>query len=333
MKLLKIFTTILLFQTLISFAQSDKEMEAIARYQLAEESYSNNEYDKALNYLAQAKKLMGNKPKLLYLQIVVELDKGYNSAETVKNILNTIDVFEKSQGIGSFSQDKKMIVAKNKVLLKEKLANLVIKEDRLRVQKEEQKIKSKKGKENFEKFTIDDLPFGLTVEEFQKQYPNILPEKYKISKTKWASGSDADIIYVYHSKNINFENKDNFILPYNSSTGTPLYDTNVHAVIVKNGKVMGFQKNIFYYNSKGNGTLTYPEATSEVTKYVEQYKSNFESYGTDSDAVPLHMYANQWSWIISNVKGIHLFSDNYVDDRNSNRWKSSLTVRVYKENK
>lgn len=337
MKFLKFFTTtILLFQTLVSFAQSEKEMEAIAKYQLAEESYSNNEFDKALSYLDQAKEIMGNKPKLLYLQITIELDKGYNTAESAKKILKTINTFENSQGIDSFSQDKKMTIAKSKILLKEKLATLVAEEDKLRAQKEELAIKSKKGKESFEKFTIDDLPFGLTVEEFQNQYPDILPKNYKISKTKWATGSEADMIYVYHPKNIAFENKENFLLPYNASTGVPLYDTNIHAIIVKDGKVVGFQKNIFYYNSKGNGTLNYMQAISEQTKYVDEYKKTFESYGTATDAVKLVVSWNQDRFIWGATEGdkeVDLYSDNYVDDKNPKRWKSSLTVRVFKKNK
>ena len=329
MKFLKTFiTSILLFQSFVTFSQSEKEMEAIAKYQLAEEAYSNNEYDMALDYLGQAKKIIGDKPKLLYLQIVVEIDKGYPTIDRVKSILNIIEAFQKSPAIGTFSSDKKMMIAKHKVLLKEKLAVLTAEAQKQIEQKKELEIRNKKGKESFEKFTIDDLPFGLTVEEFQKQYPDIFPENLKISKTKFS-----EIDYVYHYKNINFENKDNFLLPYNSSTGTPLYDTKIHAIFVKNGKVVGFQKNIFYYNSKGNGDLNYQQANAELFKYVEQYKSNFESYGAASDAITFNNYTNQWNWVVNGNKTVILYSDTYVDEKNAKRWKNSLTIRVYREYK
>lgn len=335
MKFLKIiFLIVLFFQNLLSFSQTENEMEAIAKYQLGEEAYSNNEYDKALAYLEQAKTIIGSKPKLLYLEIMVEMDKGFSSSDRVKHILKKIEAFEKSSGIDSYSQDKKMAVAKNKILLKEKLNDMMLEEQKLAAQKQELEDNIKKGKANFERFTIDDLPMGQTIEEFQKQYPNILPENYKMSKTKWESGTEADLIYACHSKSIGFENKENFLLPYNSSTGAPIYDTTIHLVLVKNGRVVGFQKTIFYYNSKGQGTLTFSEATAEVTKYVEKFKADFESYGNKStDAIPYYDYQNQWSWAISDTKGVHLYSDNYVDEKNQKRWKSSLTLRVFKDYK
>lgn len=325
MKLLKLFfTTALLFQTLTSFSQTEQEMEAIAKYQLAEEAYSNNEFDKALKYLEQSKEIIGNRPKLIYLQITIQLDKGYNSVAEINKILNTIDAFEKSPGIDTFSPEKKMIVAKNKVLIKEKLDSKIAEEENLKKQKADQEIKSKEGKKNFDNFTIDDLPLGLSLEEFLKQFPNVLPENYKMEKSKWPSTSEADIIYVCHAKNVNFENKDNFILPYNASTGVPLYDTKIHAIFVKNGKVVGLQKNIYYYNSKGD--LTYQGAVSEMNKQLDSYKRFFES-----KEIPLQNYSDQWDWVVAGDKGVHLFIDNYVDPKNPNRWKNSLTIRVYKE--
>lgn len=335
MKFLKIlFTTSLFLQNFLSFSQTENELEAIAKYQLSEEAYSNSEYDKALAYLGQAKDIIGNKPKLLYLEIVIEIDKGYDTSERVKQILKKVELFEKSAGINNFSQDKKMLVAKNKILLKEKLNDLTIQEEKLAIEKKELDIKTKKGRENFERFTIDDLPLGQNIEEFQKQFPDILPENHKISKTKWAKGTDEDLIYAYHSKSIAFENKENFLLPYNASTGAPIYDTTIHLVLVKNGKIVGFQKTIFYYNSKGQGNLTYSEATSEVTKYVEKFNADFASDVSKTNGdMTYYTYGNQWSWIIPDAKGVHLYSDNYMDEKNPRRWKSSLTLRVFKDYK
>jgi len=307
------FTLLLLLQVTFSFSQSDKEMEAIVKYQLAEEAYDGKEYDKALNYLEEAKKIMGSIPKLLYLQIVIELEKNNNNSKDINNLLNLIKTFEKAKGIESFSQEKKMFVAKNKVLLKEKLAQITAQEEKAKQLAIEVDNKAKIGKENFEKFAIDDLPFGLTLEEFQIKYPTILPEKFKITKSEHYD--------IYYSKSIAFEEKGCFS-PYNSSTGNPIYDNNVNAIFVKDGKVIGFQKNIFYYNSKGQGNLNYPEASSKKNECFSQYNDLF--FGQSQET------GNNWLHWTSKEKQKHviLYSDCYQDPEKNSRWKSSMLIRV-----
>lgn len=313
------FTILLLLQVNYSFSQSDKEMEAIVKYQLAEETFDNKEYDKALNYLDEAKKIMGNIPKLSYLQIVIELEKignNINNSKDIINLLNLIKTFEKAKGIEGFSQEKKMFVTKNKVLLKEKLSQITAQEEKSKQLAIEAEIKAKIGKENFEKFTIDDLPFGLPLEEFKAKYPAILPEKYKTSEYKNTNG-----IVAYYPKNISFEDKANFLFPYNSSTGTPVYDTNIHVVFVKDNKVIGFQKNMCYYNSKGQGGLNYQEAVDQIKKYYQNFSESFIS-------IPSTYTSNGYIWVISGEKQIHLYDNNYFET--SNKWKQSLIVRVIK---
>jgi len=326
-----ILFTVLLLSSQNSTGQSEKELEAIARYQLAEEAYSSTEYDKALLYLEQAEKIIGRKPKLLYLQITIELDKGYNNLDRVKYILDLISKFENAPGISDFSKDKKTITARNKVMLKEKQVQLTAELEKLKIQKQQQQIKSVKGKAAFEKFAVEGLALGLPLEEFEQQYPNFMPKNYKLTKTNWGSSdAQADIIYICHSKNINFENKNSFLLPYNASTGAPLYGTDIHALIVKDRRVVGLQKNLFYYNSKGSGSLTHEQAAAEITKYVQDYKNEFESGGDQTDAIEFAAHQDSWKWSHEG-KSVILFSDNYVDEKNAKRWKCSLTVRIIKQ--
>ena len=306
-----IFFTMFIFQTTLSYSQSDKEMEAIVNYQLAEEAYENKAYDKALNYLEEAKKIMGNKPKLLFFQIVIEIEKTSNDSNSLNKLLGLISTFEKSKDINNFPEEKRLIVSKNKVILKERLAQVTAKEIKEKRELEEIERKTKIGKENFEKFTIDSLPFGLTIEEFQKQYPNIFPEKYKIIKLQTYD--------IYYSKGISFEDKNGW-LPYSSSTGNPYYETTINAIIVKDGKVIGFQKNLFYYNSKGQGNLDWNNALIERNNY---YKKFVELFGSE----PKINNPDYWSWYTDN-KSISLFADVYNDPKKANRWKCSLMIRV-----
>lgn len=301
-----------------SRAQSEKDMAAMGNFQLAEEAYDNREYSKGLNYLEEAKKSVGNKPKLLYLQIMIG-QETVNDASSIQGLLYLIGVFEKANGIDDFSPDKKMIVAKTKVLLQQKLSqHLALEEKRKQDQLAFEK-KQKAGYDNFQNFTIKNLPFGLTIEEFQNGYPTIFPQNAKREKTK-SEGIEVDI---YYPKNIYFERDDKgFDLPLNSSTGNPFYDTAVYAVLVKDGKVVGFKQTFFYYNSKGQGDLTWNDALMKKFNVFAQFLERF-AFAPDTNTI------DYWNWRKDGetVKSVRLSSDAYKSP-NGNKWKSSLTLRV-----
>ena len=315
------FTACLLCATLIpvlSRAQSEKEMTAIANFQLAEEAYDNKEYNKGLNYLEEAKKSVGNKPKLLYLQIMIEQEM-ISDATSMQNLLSLIGVFEKSNGIEDFSKEKKMLVAKNKVLIQEKLAQQISQEEKQQLEQKALEKKQKAGADNFENFTIKDLPFGLTVEEFQKRYPQILPQNFKKEKVQ-TEGIDVEI---YYPKNIYFERDDpGFNLPLNASTGNPVYDTTVYAVLVKDGRVVGFKQTLFYYNSKGQGNLSWNDALYKKFIVFGQFLELF-AFAPESNNV------DYWNWRKNGdtVKSVRLVADAHKA-HNGNKWKSSLNIRV-----
>lgn len=321
------------------------------KFEEAETAFNNGNYELTIQKTDEFEKVLGGiTDKSLYLRVASQ-NKLFNPAnfytdekqftlynsltENAEKYVNATanngldDKFKEIYAIGE--NLKKLNLPKEKTIwIKEK--QRIEKEELARQRAKLEQIEQ--YKKTFEEFTIDDLPFGQTIEEFQKQHPDILAENYKMSKTKWAAGTDEDLIYACHSKSIAFENKENFLLPYNSSTGAPIYDTTIHLVLVKNGRIVGFQKTIFYFNSKGQGNLTYSEAISETNKYVEKFKAEFQSYGNKAtDVIPYYSSQNQWSWITADKKGVHLYSDNYVDEKNPKRWKSSLTLRVFKDYK
>ncbi|MDR6764430.1 hypothetical protein J2Y38_004663 [Flavobacterium sp. 2755] len=318
------------------------------KFEEAETAFNNGDYELTIQKAGEFENTLGGiTDKSLYLRLVSQ-SKLFNAADfytsekqfTLYNSLaENIAKYLKATENNGLDDKFKEVYAIGENLKKLNLPKdkTIWKKEQQRIEKEELDRQNAKleqlelAKKTFEEFTIDDLPFGQTIEEFQKQHPDILPENYKMSKTKWAAGTEQDLIYACHSKSIGFESKENFLLPYNSSTGAPIYDTSIHLLLVKNGRIAGFQKTIFYCNSKGQGSLTYPEAVSQTDKYVEEFKAKFQSYGNKAaDVIPYYGSQNQWSWIIPDIKSVHLYSDCYMDEKNPKRWKSSLTLRVFK---
>lgn len=122
--------TALLFTLTNNYAQSSNA-EAKAAYLLAEDAFAASDWKGTLSYLEECKKLIGTpNSKILYLQILTELelaktDTAYNTAA-----LKTIAAFEKAPDVKDFNEDKALEVMKSKIRLnriqdqaaKEKLA-------------------------------------------------------------------------------------------------------------------------------------------------------------------------------------------------------------------
>lgn len=298
-------------------AQSDKELSAKANFQLAEEAYDNKEYNKGLNYLEEAKKDVGEKPKLLFLQIMIEQEM-ISDVNSIQKLLDLIGAFEKSNGIDNFSNEKKMLVAKNKVLIKERLSQQLALEEKQNKEKKAFEEKQRIGRRNFENFTIKNFVFGLTVEEFRQRYPDILPGSFKKQKARF-EGADVE---VYYPKNIFFERDDKgFSYPLNASSGNPFYDTTVFALIVKENKVVGFSQTLFYYNSKGQGSLSRGEAIVKKFEVSQQFVEQF-AFPAESD------FVSNWYWRKEgkSIKSVQLIADD--QQPSANKWKSSLIIRV-----
>lgn len=321
------------------------------KFEEAETAFNNGNYELTIQKIDEFEKIMGGMyTKSLYLRVISQnklfIPENFYSDEKqfskfvslVTNSDKYIKATEKDglddkfKEIYTISQNlKKLNLTKDKTIwLKEKkrLEKIELDKQKALLAKKEQ------CKKTFDELTIDNMPFGITLEEFRKQYPNILLDNYKTIVPKWIS-STSTMRFCY-TKNINFENKQRLILPYNSSTGEPIYDNSIHAVIIENDRVVGYQKNIFYYNSKGQGNLDYQSAISQLNLQLEKYRKDFEPCVDNNTEDNIHHYTSNdqegWTTEGKNIifKQFVLFSDVYVDEKNPKRWKCSLTMRIYK---
>ncbi len=113
-----IFTTALsVFITLSSFSQS-AATEAKAAYLLAEESFAANDFKGAISYLEECQKKMGvANSKMLYLQIMAQLELAKTDAVYNQEVLKSIQLFEKAKDIKDFNEEKVLEVTKTKLRL------------------------------------------------------------------------------------------------------------------------------------------------------------------------------------------------------------------------
>jgi hypothetical protein len=114
----------------ISFGQT-AAAEAKAAYLLAEEAFATNDWKGTLSYLDECKKKIGTpNSKILYLQIMAEMELAKTDSTYNEAVLKTIAAFEKAPDVKKFNEDKSLEVMKAKIRLtriqeqaaKEKLA-------------------------------------------------------------------------------------------------------------------------------------------------------------------------------------------------------------------
>lgn len=310
------------------------------KFEEAEIAFNNRDFEQTIEKVNEFEKVLGGMTdKSLYLRIVsqknlfnpysfyadeeqynlyVSLDnniKKYLKA-TEKNGLD--DKFKEIYAEGE-SLKKMNLIKDKKAWLKEKKRL----EDEADARRRQQLAANELCKNNFMEYTLDNLPIGLSLEEFQAQYPDILTGKYKSAKV--SEGSQGSAVYIYYSKNINFEDKKNFVFPYNATTGKPIYDKTVHAVFVQDGTVVGFQKQVLYYNSQGEGNLDMNSAQAALFQHIQEQKDTLQNCAND---IKYSSPEGQDMWSFDG-KNITLFRDVYKDEKGK-RWKMSLTTRVLK---
>jgi hypothetical protein len=113
---------LLLFALLVcslsnSYAQSSST-DAKAAYLLAEESFAANDWKGTLSYLAECQKKLGTvNSKVLYLQIMAQLELAKTDTTYQNTVLKSITAFEKAPDIKNFNEEKVLEVAKTKLRL------------------------------------------------------------------------------------------------------------------------------------------------------------------------------------------------------------------------
>lgn len=333
-------TLLLYIFLLISGLTAAQNAVAELKFEEAEIAFNKQDFKLTIEKVNEFEKVLGGvTDKSLYLRIISQKnlfnpsnyyadDEQYNLFISLDNNIKKYLKATEKNGLDDKFKDvyaegeklKKLNLIKDKkAWLKEKKRI----EDEAETRRLQQLAANEQCKNNFMAYTLDDLPIGLSLEEFKAQYPQIIPEKLKIAELPGISSGSP--VYIHYPKSINFEDKRNFVLPYNATTGKPIYDNNIYAVLVQDNKVVGYQKQIAYFNSNGQGDLSFNSASSELNKHVQYYKSLVENCSND---VAYKSITGLDTWTLDN-KVLSLFQDVYQDEK-GRRWRMSLTVRILK---
>ena len=131
------------FFSLKSIAQINAS-EAKATYILAEEAFSTSEWKSALGYLEECKKHLGKaNAKVLYMQIMTELEIAKTEPSYYDKALKTIATFEKAPDVKLFTEEKVLEVSKLKYKIKE--LKVKAEEDVKKAENEKRRLESAGG--------------------------------------------------------------------------------------------------------------------------------------------------------------------------------------------
>ena len=268
---------ILSFFVLTSTTIFSQNAVAELKFEEAETAFNSGDFELTIQKADEFENTLGNiTDKSLYLRVVSQ-NKLFNPANfysdekqfilcnsltanvakylkaTENNGLN--DKFKEVYAIGEGL--KKLNLPKDKTIWHK---------ENQRIEKEERDKQSAKiaqiehCKKTFEDLTIDDLPLGITIEEFQKQYPNVLGENpKKIENDNW--------VIHYPKNNISFS-KNRY------GTVMDTFDEAGHNIVIitdpKNGgKISHYEKIIYFYKGKENKQSEY---NSKKNDLLEKYK-------------------------------------------------------------
>jgi len=136
--------------------------EAKAAYILAEEQFAASNYSGALSYLKTATERLGRaNSKILYLQIMAQQELSRTDKSYAAKVDSSIAQFEKAPDLAQFNEEKTFEIVKLKLQLKEQRTAL--------------------GR--LSKFTLLDLPLGLTFEEAKLKKPEFFTSTANYNQT------------------------------------------------------------------------------------------------------------------------------------------------------
>ncbi|MEN2416192.1 hypothetical protein [Flavobacterium mesophilum] len=279
----QIFLFITLLVSLLTFSQN---AVAELKFEEAETAFNNGNYELTIQKADEFEEALGGMTdKSLYLRIVSQnklfdpsifyIDKKQVALYT--SMLDNAARYIKATENNGLNDKFKEVYSINEKLKKLGLPRdeTAWEKEKLRIEKEEQdkQIARLAQIENcnkiFEEFTIDDLPFGITIDEFQKLYPNVLGENpKKIVNASWG--------LYYPKNNVSFDKKYGTVMDKFEETGQNV------VIITDNrngGKICNYEKMIFFYSGREDKLSQYNSKKSEL---LEKYK-----YLSDC-AVPYH---------------------------------------------
>lgn len=247
---------LLLFVLSNQIYAQNKQNEAIAAYQLAEENFEKGNYQTALDFLESAKKNFGKaNSKMLYLQVYIENELYKNEQLSYNDILKTIASFEKAPDIKTFNNDKKLEISK----LKLTLAN--IEKERAKILKEKEEKEKK-----VDDYAYEGWPFNISFKELQEKNKDSL-----VFAKRMRSAKNKDLNYDFlYSGSLT---QSNYLEHYFK---TPHYyysrpEKMVYGILVRNDKIIGYRRAVLPSLSEDNYKKEdRVKAWEELSKYIEE---------------------------------------------------------------
>lgn len=269
MKLILYFFVLI---TTPTFAQAIAEL----KFEEAETAYNQGNYELTILKVNEFEKAVGGmSDKSLFLRVVSQ-DKLFNPSlfysdekqftlcnSLITNIEKYIKVME-SKGLDDKFKEVYAISEKLKSLNLPKNKAAYLKES-ARLAKQKQEILNQCTK-RFDELSINSLPFDITLDDFLTQYPNALSKKkYKLTK-----GIKFDLYQPKNSYDFySTEGKFDFLGVH---TMFSTVETDDISILVKNNKIIGYQKQFFWDAGKDF------KAQEFIDKYNELYAKNSQLY-------------------------------------------------------
>jgi hypothetical protein len=306
MRTLVFFLFLFLFLRITLHAQLSSA-EAKAAYLLAEESYGKNDWKKTLSYLEECKrKLESTNCKILYLQIMAEVELSKTNPSYYDSVLHSIADFERSPDAKDFNEEKTIEVMKAKLLTKENKEKY-FNDAMLKKEADAKAVIA------FKTITWEGLPIGVSFNE--------LVEKRKAARTPL------------------FEHKTDNVKVVSIPGAKLIYDRSCHifewtegcrgkglrAAYVKQGIVLGYVGTLDY-KSNSVGNLSRAAAAAAALRLPDQYSSllGFQPVITDGSEKKMYKWEKDGKTVIlehnnltiSNVSWC-VYSKLYVYDINT----------------
>lgn len=160
-KMKQILFIILLVSATVTVSAQTSAAEAKAAYLLAEEAFGNADYKKAITYLQECKASLGQaNSKILYLQIMSELELSKTDVAYLDALEKSIAAFYKAPDVDSFNEEKALEVMKLKIKVKEMKAAAIESVEKTKADKE-------KAAQVFQNWTWQDWPLNLKLTELK----------------------------------------------------------------------------------------------------------------------------------------------------------------------
>ena len=233
----------------LNLKAQNSQTEAKAAYLLAEEAFAANDFSSALNYLDECKRIIGTPNcKIIYLQIMVELEQAKADPKYYDAALRSIAAFEKAPDLKDFNEEKVLEVLKSKLMIK----NLKVKAGEKVKQEQENKVNSELL---FSNWTWQNWPLSLSYDEV-----SALKKNDDFFKMVWETGKDS---------------KTGIKLAY-----VPVFKLpkTLKGIYLKDDKVVGYSVLIGYYASKSssNKVLQHPNYALE-NEALNAFQHNADS--------------------------------------------------------